>query len=732
MRDKNQKKSPIYSAFIATLIASGYSIQSYSAIIPDMNHPQSPKIISSNNGTTVVNINPVSGNGLSHNVYSNFDVGMKGVVLNNGTQASNTQLAGNIAANERLAGQSASIILNEVTSGLPSILAGMVEVAGEKAQVIVANPAGITCSGCGFINTQRSTLATGKALIDNGVLKSFDIKGGQVDIKGKGLIDHDSSYTDILTNMLKVSAALKAENLRIVTGKNAVDNDTLNVTKTGQNNSWFGNKVAVDVTALGGIQADRITMIATEEGFGVKNAGLLQSTLNDITITTAGYLSNNGVIDAASDLTTTLKGNLSNSGRIKSGRNMMLSTQGNNFENAGELVSTGHLTIQSGKLVNKTSIRSAGDLVINTGKGDLENGASGRSAELVSQRAINISAANLKNVTDSVIYARQEFTLETDHINNETGRLLSEGDMEIKANSLWNYRGGLYATNNMLLNIDKLDLSYSGITTGQDLTINATKIDNRMGGIETGGKTTLNATDSVINDTAAIATGELIVNTNKLSNTGGILVSKGDMKIDARSVVNRYKTLYGPMFGVWLENIEIDVEGGIVSGGALNLKTERLSNQQSRILSNNDMTINANSVDNANADILSKQSAILNIKEMRNQNGNVKAGQDLLMTTHAINGTSGLLQAGNDLQLKVDQAFSNYQNISAGNDITLDIDGGFHNWSTVKAGNNIDITASQLGNYLFNRIYADNKVNLNVDGIVFNIGSIDSGNKSGE
>lgn len=44
----------------------------------------------------------------------------------------------------------------------------MIEVAGDKAQVIVANASGITCNNCGFINTDRVTLTTGKPIVAGG------------------------------------------------------------------------------------------------------------------------------------------------------------------------------------------------------------------------------------------------------------------------------------------------------------------------------------------------------------------------------------------------------------------------------------------------------------------------------------------------------------------------------------------------------------------------------------
>ncbi|WP_387696260.1 filamentous hemagglutinin N-terminal domain-containing protein, partial [Photorhabdus sp. RM157S] len=72
--------------------------------------------------------------------------------LNNSANTTQTQLGGMVAGNPWLAKGEANIILNEVNSHDPSHLNGWIEVAGRKAEVVIANPAGITCNGCGFIN----------------------------------------------------------------------------------------------------------------------------------------------------------------------------------------------------------------------------------------------------------------------------------------------------------------------------------------------------------------------------------------------------------------------------------------------------------------------------------------------------------------------------------------------------------------------------------------------------
>ena len=81
-----------------------------------------------------------------------MDVMSQWLVLNNSLdKLSQSQLAGFLQNNTNLNGASASLILNEVNGGSPSQLKGYTEVFGQQAGVIVANPYGITCNGCGFI-----------------------------------------------------------------------------------------------------------------------------------------------------------------------------------------------------------------------------------------------------------------------------------------------------------------------------------------------------------------------------------------------------------------------------------------------------------------------------------------------------------------------------------------------------------------------------------------------------
>ncbi len=222
------------------------------------------------NGVPVINIAAPNGSGLSHNQYQQYNVDSQGVILNNATQATqSTQLGGIIVGNPNLGGNAANTILNEVVGANASQLKGYTEVAGQSARVIVANPYGVTCNGCGFINTPRVTLSTGKPVLDsNGQLERFNVQGGSISIDGVGLNADNVDQFDIITRSTKINARLQAHKLNIITGRNDVNDQTLEATALADDGS-AKPELAIDSSALGGMYAGAVKLVGTEAGVGV-------------------------------------------------------------------------------------------------------------------------------------------------------------------------------------------------------------------------------------------------------------------------------------------------------------------------------------------------------------------------------------------------------------------------------------------------------------------------------
>lgn len=158
---------------IAALLGIALSSHAFAQNIIPANNAQTQ--VSQQNKVDVVNIATPNGQGLSHNQYNKFNVGTPGAVMNNSTQAGQSQLAGQLNANPNLNNGAAKVILNEVVKNNPSLLLGQQEVFGLAADYVLANPSGITCQGCGFINTPRATLVVGKPEISEGRLNGFAV-----------------------------------------------------------------------------------------------------------------------------------------------------------------------------------------------------------------------------------------------------------------------------------------------------------------------------------------------------------------------------------------------------------------------------------------------------------------------------------------------------------------------------------------------------------------------------
>lgn len=323
------------------------------AIRADKSAPgnQQPTILSTANGLLQVNIQTPSAGGVSRNQYSQFDVSERGAVLNNARKAAQTQTAGWVQGNPNLARGEAKVILNEVNSANPSRLKGYVEVAGKKADVVIANPSGIHCEGCGVINTGRATMTTGKAQVENGELKGFEVKGGKVAVSGKGMDNSQSDYTDIIAEKAQIDAGVwSKKGIKVTTGKNKVDRTNESVVYVGDKNAAENDRTssaassdsqtyAVDVSQLGGMYAERIQLVDNGSGLGVRNAGHIGASAGNVQIDSQGRVLNSGTISATQSADINAKGSIKNTGKIETKQgNIKLASQ-RNIEQQGAVVS---------------------------------------------------------------------------------------------------------------------------------------------------------------------------------------------------------------------------------------------------------------------------------------------------------------------------------------------------------------------------------------------------------
>ncbi|MFK7335925.1 two-partner secretion domain-containing protein [Acinetobacter baumannii] len=385
----------------------------------------------------VVNIQTPK-NGISHNIYKQFDVLAEGAVLNNSRQGATTQTVGNVAANPFLATGEARVILNEVNSSAASRFEGNLEVAGQMADVIIANPSGINIKGGGFINANKAIFTTGKPQLNaDGSIKQFTVDQGKITISanpnskfGLGGNNNDANYVDLYARALELSAELRAKNdIQVIAGANNVSADLQDVTaKTG---TGTAPTLAVDVKALGGMYANNIYLMGTEKGLGVTNAGTIQA-VNNLVITSAGKIEHSGTISSTSktqglvNIQTTGTGataDINSSGSINS-NNMLNIDSGNNLNvNAKEII------INNGGLASSP-------LIVNT-KGNINLAADTRIMDDSQGGDVYIDAANINLAAGSELKSNRgtaTIQVQKDLVAAKGAKLIAAKDLNVLSN----------------------------------------------------------------------------------------------------------------------------------------------------------------------------------------------------------------------------------------------------------------------------------------------------------
>ena len=288
--------------------------------------------------------------GVSHNRYESFSTDT-GAIFNNATTPTVSTQIGPVNANPNLR-ESANLIVNEVVGTSTSQLAGTFEVAGQPADVVIANPNGISIKGVHFINTPKATLTTGVPHMVDGQLENFTIEKGKIDVTGaiNAPTEHSgaNSYTpiskvDLLAKTIRINADVVAQDsIRAITGRNIVNyaDGTVTAKESGGNTS---TGVALDVGALGGMYGNTISLIGTESGLGVNISGSIDAIAGNLHIDTAG------------NLTIEQGGSQQEPTSIHSAKKVVIRSQ--DFHNRGTLVSDETVTIQSGTLNNDGNLQ---------------------------------------------------------------------------------------------------------------------------------------------------------------------------------------------------------------------------------------------------------------------------------------------------------------------------------------------------------------------------------------
>ncbi|MCP8467738.1 filamentous hemagglutinin N-terminal domain-containing protein, partial [Pseudomonas sp. ZM23] len=621
------------------------------------------------NGVPVVNIAAPNGAGLSHNRFSDYNVGQNGLILNNATgKTQSTQLGGIIVGNPNLKGVAAQKILNEVTGANPSQLRGYTEVAGQAAHVIVANPHGITCNGCGFINTPRATLTTGKPLMDGERLRGYDVDGGEIAIEGAGLNASNIDQFELITRSAKLNANLYANQLTVVTGRNQVDADSLAATAKADDGS-AKPQLAIDSSALGGMYAGAIRLVGTEQGVGVKLAGNMAASAGDIQIDASGKLSLAQTSAAGSVRINAESASLQGPAYAANTADVQVRDV---LDNAQSLAAGTHLTIHAGSVENTGTLESgvSADGTRN-GQGDLElradslrnSGAliAGRNADIalqgtadnrsgvISAQALNIHADQLDNRGGSLLGASSVQLSAQTLDNRERGLVQSRGVMALNlGQTLQNGTGQLASLGRLDLNVEQLLNQGGEIYFAQGGALHSADIDNRLG---------------VITSAAPLD----IRSGRSIQNQGGRLVSDGALHIAANSLNNREEGLISAGGDLALDLTTLNNNGGSVhSGGDQTLQSARVENYGGHLLSLGKLSWNGFQMDTRGGDIRSQGDIQFDGTSLLNTNGNIASAGNLLGSLLELQQHEGYIVANGNVGLAANIVENSQDSLIAG------------------------------------------------------------------
>ncbi|HHA4458331.1 TPA: hemagglutinin repeat-containing protein, partial [Escherichia coli] len=574
---------------------------------------------------------------------------------------------------------------------------GYTEVAGKAANVMVANPYGITCDGCGFINTPHATLTTGKPVMNaDGSLQALEVTEGSITINGAGLDGTRSDAVSIIARATEVNAALHAKDLTVTAGANRITADGRVSALKGEGDV---PKVAVDTGALGGMYARRIHLTSTESGVGV-NLGNLYAREGDIILNSAGKL--------------VLKNSLAGGNTTVTGTNVSLS--GDN-KAGGNLSVTG----TTGLTLNQSRLVTDKNLVLSSSGQIVQNGG-----ELTAGQNAMLSAQHL-NQTSGTVNAAENVTLTTTDDTTLKGRSVAGKTLTVSSGSL-NNGGTLVAGRDATVKTGTF--SNTGAVQGNGLKVTATDLTS-TGSIKSGSTLDIsvrNATlsgDAGAKDSARVTVSGTLENRGRLVsddvltlsatqiNNSGTLSGAKELVVSADTLTTTEKSVTNSDGNLMLNSASSTLAGETSAGGTVSVKGNSLKTTTTAQTQGNSV-----SVDVQNAQLDGTQAArdilTLNASEKLTHSGKSSAPSLSLsapeltssgvLVASALNTqsqtltNSGLLQGEASLTVNT-QRLDNQQNgtLYSAADLTLDIP-DIRNSGLITGDNGLTLNTASLSN----------------------------------
>ena len=490
----------------------------------------------------------------------------------------------------------------------------------------MANPYGITCDGCGFINTPRTTLTTGRPQFQNGNLHRLEVEQGNITITGRGsntgALAGESAkvdYFDLVTRTVTIEGPVHAAKLRVYGGQNDFHYANQHIVQRPGGSDGDSPAWALDAAAIGSMYADTIFIKLTEQGAGARVAGQMAATGDDVIITADGMLEVVGQLAAKRNVDIRSNSNININSSAYAGKDLNINAAGQMTVRAdGSLFSEGNTNITAEAML-----------------GILGQLSAKKNVDLRSNSNININSSAYAG-KDLNINAAGQMTVGAD------GSLFSEGNTNITAEAMLEILGQLSAKKNVDLRSNSNININSSAYAGEDLNINAA------------GQMTVGA------DGSLFSKGNTNITAEAMLEILGQLSAKKNVDLRSNSNININSSAYaGEDLNInEAAQITVGANGKIFSGGNLNITAEQMRVDGQIAAGVND------------AGVLSRQSRfIANLNQGLTNLGIIAAGMELQMTAGTSIDNQGVFYSNGTMNLYFND-FTNDEDaeiLSAGN-----------------------------------------------------------------
>ena len=638
-------------------------------------------------GVDQINIAAPNSSGLSHNRFTHYNINQSGQIINNfsgqnpsevviGSGASavtSTQIGGLVTTNQNLINSgSARVILNEVTSSSNTQLRGYAEIAGTKAELIIANSNGITCLGCGFINTSRLSFIAGSRDSDIDGNLTFKLKEQSnpnlmvplITISGLGLDVENVTATEIIASSIKLISTIYAgdNSVTLKSGEGKFNHSSKAIIANSSSPSSSSSAsvdhsrelFAIDASNLGAIQAGRIFIIATKDGFGVNMDADLNAS-KSLNIDSAGnlyyknlsapqieLLSKKSIAQKADSKLVAHDYSNPNNKDVK----VKISAE-EGFTNLGIIYSSNEIDIYANNSIdNHDLIYSLGNLTLKTNNSKADSSLTNHNlAQIYSESDLTINSANVDN--HNTLYGNKVSIFASKSLKNSVSAII-ESATSLTIKNLGNFgEGGSINNQGIISANNKLTInSISGtITNSESAYLHSNSGEFAFGNINSleDSSSSASATNSaILNNYGQITSNNAInisSNLDQFTNQVSGKINSGDFSLTINDFSKEF-TNYGK-----IETKDI-----------LTLSIANIFNNYGSVKTDKSANITADTLNNSskNSYIKSKLALTINSKNINNQNskgddllansGIVSTNGSITINSNNINNDNGLIQ----------------------------------------------------------------------------------------